>query len=234
MILITVVFDSTSSVKSSCLNLVESFHCVRRTQSSPTTKAGCRSRSPGDDVTRNRLILGISVIVSLLLIFSALTLFREWKNRQARVDQRVPLQGLSYCDSNSVTPCVVSFSQDAEGNMLVNLLTAGAFYPDFYLTIKTEQTEYLYVCDKVNRFATSVYCTGKTLPVGVVYQFLIFSLNEEILLAQGSFPIIGMALVTPVVIAPPTPTPIPPTPTTVLPTDIVPRRTPSPSYPSYP
>lgn len=120
--------------------------------------------------------------------------------------------------------------------MLVNLLTEGAFYPDFYLMIKTGENEYLYVCDKVNRFATSVYCTGKTLPVGEVYQFLIFSLNEEILLAQGSFPIIGMALVTPVVIAPPTPTPIA-TPT-VLPTEILPgstpRSTPSLSYPSYP
>jgi hypothetical protein len=123
--------------------------------------------------------------------------------------------------------------------MLINLLTEGAFYPDFYLMIKTEESEHIYVCDKVDRFATSVYCTGKTLPVGEVYQFLIFSLNEEILLAQGSFPIIGMGLVTPVVIAPPTPTPIPPTPTpTGLPTENIPggtpRTTPSPSYPSYP
>jgi hypothetical protein len=122
--------------------------------------------------------------------------------------------------------------------MLVNLLTAGAFYPDFYLVIKTAESEHNYVCDKVNRFATSVYCTGKTLPVGEVYQFLLFSLNEEILLAQGSFPIIGMALVTPVVVAPPTPTPtITPTsaiPTDVVPTNITPRGTPSVSYPSYP
>lgn len=185
-------------------------------------------------MTRNRLILGISIAVSLILIITALALFREWKSRQARVDQRVPLQALGYCDSNSVTPCVVSFSQDTKGNMLINLLTDGAFYPDFYLAIKTEENEYLYVCDKVNRFATSVYCTGKTLPVGETYRFLIFSLNEEILLAQGSFPIIGMALVTPVVIAPPTETPIP-TETSILPTDIVPRSTPTlPSYPSYP
>jgi hypothetical protein len=182
-------------------------------------------------VTRNRWILGISIAVSLVLIVSALAIFREWKSRQARVDQRLPLQALKYCDSSSVTPCVVSFSQDSDGNMLINLLTAGAFYPDFYLAIRTEDHEYLYVCDKVNRFATSVYCTGKTLPIGPTYQFLIFSLNEEVLLAQGSFPIIGMGLVTPVVIAPPTPTPIA-TDTPILPTDTV-SGTP-PSYPSYP
>jgi len=182
-------------------------------------------------VTRNRLILGVSVAVSLILILSALALFRDWKSRQARVDQRFPLQGLAYCDSNPILPCVVSFSQDSDGNMLVNLLTNGAFYPDFYLVIKAEETEHIYVCEKVNRFATSVYCTGKTLPVGEVYQFLILSLNEEVLLAQGNFPIIGMALVTPMVISPETPTPT----STVVPTGIVPRGTPtSPSYPSYP
>jgi hypothetical protein len=182
-------------------------------------------------VTRNRLILGISVAVALILIVSALVLFQRWKSRQTRVDERIPLQGLAYCDPDPVTPCVVSFSQDADGNMLINLLTDGAFYPDFYLTIKTAEDEHIYVCDKVNRFATSVYCTGKTLPVGEVYQFLIFSLNEEILLAQGSFSIIGMALVTPVVFSPPTSTPT----MTVVPTGIVPKSTPTrPSYPSYP
>ena len=191
-------------------------------------------------MTRHRLILGICVALSLLLIVSALALFQQWKSRQARVEQRVPLERLGYCDPNPVTPCIVSFSQDADGNMLVNFLTEGAFYPDFYLTIKTEDREHLYVCDKVNRFATSVYCTGKSLPVGKTYQFLIFSLNEEILLAQGSFPIIGMGLVTPVVIAPPTPTStatvpvLPTTLSTTLPT-IAPGSTPTrPSYPSYP
>jgi hypothetical protein len=189
-------------------------------------------------VTRNRLILGISVAVALLLIFTALVLFQRWKSRQVHVNERVPLQGLGYCDPNPVTPCVVSFSQDADGNMLVSFLTDGAFYPDFYLTIKTGENEHIYVCDKVNRFATSVYCTGKTLPVGVTYQFLIYSLKEEILLAQGNFPIIGLGLITPVVLAPPTPTStatIAVLPTETLPTNIVPGSTPTrPSYPSYP
>lgn len=187
-------------------------------------------------MTRNRLILGLAVAVSLILIFVALALFRQGKSRQARVEERVPLQRLGYCDPSPVSPCVLSFSQDADGNMLVNFLTEGAFYPDFYLTIKTGENEHIYVCDKVNRFATSVYCTGKALPIGETYQFFIFSLKEEILLAQGNFPIIGMALVTPMVISPPTPTPTA-TPTTLpgLPTTTGPQGTATrPSYPSYP
>jgi hypothetical protein len=171
-------------------------------------------------VNRTRLIRGISIAAVLILLsISGLVLFKEREKRQARVDQRVPLQGLGYCTSNQITPCVVSFSQDSDKNMLVNLLTEGAFYPDFYLKIKTDEKDHIYVCRKVNTFATSVYCTGKVLPIGEVFQFLIFSLNEDILLAQGNLSIIGMALATPEVFVSPTPAPV---------------GTPSPSYPSYP
>jgi len=105
--------------------------------------------------------------------------------------------------------------------MLVNFLTDGAFYPDFYLKIKSGENEHIYVCEKVNTFATSVYCTGKALPVGQVLQFFIISLNEEVVLAQGNFPIIGIALAGPGIFLSPTPTDTP-------------DATPSPSYPSYP
>lgn len=170
------------------------------------------------------MIRGISIsVVLLLLIVSGLVLFRDRQARQARVNQRVPLQGLSYCTAKQITPCVVSFGQDADKNMIVNILTAGAFYPDFYLMIKTDEQDHIYVCEKANTFATSVYCTGQLLPVGRAFQFLVFSLNEDVLLAQGSFPIIGMALVTPPVFVTPTPTP-----PSLL------AGTPSPSYPSYP
>ena len=85
------------------------------------------------------------------------------------------------------------------------------------------------MCEKVNTFSTSVYCTGKALPVGEVLQFFIISLNEDVVLAQGNFPIIGMALAAPGDYLQPTPT------NTVSPTDdLLPETTPSPSYPSYP
>jgi hypothetical protein len=175
-------------------------------------------------VNRKRLILGISIAVVLVILsISGLAYWREWRRGQARVDQRFPLQGLAYCSSNLVKPCVISFSQDSKGNMLVNFLTDGAFYPDFYLKIKTGENEHIYVCEKVNTFATSVYCTGKALPVGQVLQFFIISLNEEVVLAQGNFPIIGMALAGPEIFLSPTPTDV-----------ATPEATPSPSYPSYP
>ena len=158
---------------------------------------------------------------------------KDWTSEQPRVDQRFPLQGLDYCNSDQITPCIVSFGLDAQGNMLVSFLTSGAFYPDFYLKIKTETGEYTYVCEKAYTFATSVYCTGKAMPVGQALQFLIISLNEEVLLAQGSFPIIGMALVTPIDFTAPTATATPTlTPIVGTPPEVT--ATPSPSYPSYP
>ena len=173
----------------------------------------------GEDVNRKQWILAISIsVVLILLIVSGLVLARN--NERSSVERRFPLQALGYCSSNEVKPCVVSFSQDTTGNMLVNFLTDGAFYPDFYLKIKTDEKDYLYVCQKVSKVATSVYCTGQNLPIGKIFQFLIFSLNEDVLLAQGNFPIIGMALVTPGIYVSPTPTTTPGTST--------------PSYPSYP
>jgi hypothetical protein len=181
-------------------------------------------------VIRTRLIAGVAIL-SLFILSIAGTIFlrREWNGKQARLDKRFPLAALNYCNSDQVTPCVVSFGLDAEGNMLVSFLTTGAFYPDFYLKIKTEAGEYTYICQKTYKFATSVYCTGKAMPVGQALQFLIFSLNDEVLLAQGTFPIIGMSLVTPADFSPPTETPTP-TPTGAF----TPEATPSPSYPSYP
>jgi len=192
-------------------------------------------------VNRKRLILGASLVALLLLIVSGVALSR--RSRPAQVDHRSPLQRLAYCSSDQVTPCIVSFGLDANGKMLVNLLTAGAFYPDFYLKINQNGEQHIYTCQKVSKFATSVYCTGAVLPLGEMSQFSIFSLKEDVLLAEGNFPIIGLALGTPVILSSgpfstlPTPSPTEeiliqtPIPALMTPT---PGRTLTPSYPNYP
>ena len=149
-------------------------------------------------MNRKQLILGTSIsALFILLIISGLALFKEWQSKQAHVDQRFPLQRLSYCNSDQVTPCIVSFGLDSDGDMLVNFLTTGVFYPDFYLKIKQDNEPHIYSCQRVSKFATSVYCTGAALPLGEVFQFSLFSLKENVLLAEGSLSIIGLALVTP-------------------------------------
>ena len=155
-------------------------------------------------MNQNRLIAGIAIFVLLILIIVGLILLREeLQSRQPQVNQREPLQGLGYCDSNQVTPCIVSFSRDADGKMLVNILTEGPLFPDFYLKIKHSQGESIYPCQKVRSFSTSVYCTGKALPLGEVFEFFILSIDDNSVLAQGNFSIIGMALSTVQVFASP-------------------------------
>ena len=148
--------------------------------------------------------MGISISAVLILIISGLVLFKGWQSKQAHVDQRFLLQRLSYCSSDQVTPCIESFSQDSNGKMLVNFLTTGAFYPDFYLKINRDGNDHIYTCQKANKFATSVYCIGATLPIGEVFQFSIFSLKEDVLLAEGNFAIIGIALGMPEIFSSPT------------------------------
>jgi hypothetical protein len=191
-------------------------------------------------VNQKRLILGISISVLLILIISGFLLFKERQSRQSHVGERFPLQRLSYCSSDQVIPCIVSFSLDSNGKMLVNFLTTGAFYPDFYLKINQDGNDHIYTCQKVNKFATSVYCSGAALPLGEVFQFSIFSLKEDVLLAEGNFAIIGLALGAPEIVSSPTlGTPLTPSPTEelALQTPTLVRATPVPTFtltPSYP
>ena len=194
-------------------------------------------------MNQKQLILGTSISALLLILFiSGLIWFKGRQSKQASIDQRFPLQRLSYCSSDQVTPCIVSFSLDSNGKMLVNFLTTGAFYPDFYLKINWDGNDHIYTCQKANKFATSVYCIGAALPLGEVFQFSIFSLKEDVLLAEGNFAIIGLALGTPEIVSSPTlGTPLTPSPTeelalqTPTPVRATPTFTLTPSYPNpYP
>lgn len=81
--------------------------------------------------------------------------------------------------------------------MLVNVLTPGPSFPDFYLKIIHSKGENIYECEKVERFSTSVYCIGEAMRLGEVLHFMIISVDGEVTLAEGQFAIIGLALSTP-------------------------------------
>jgi len=81
--------------------------------------------------------------------------------------------------------------------MLVNVLTPGLSFPNFYLKIIHNKGENIYECEKVERFSTSVYCIGEAMRLGEVLHFMIISVDGEATLAEGHFAIIGLALATP-------------------------------------
>ena len=149
----------------------------------------------------------ILVILTIVMIAGSIILLREWNSRQAQVGHREPLPGLSYCSASQIRPCILSFNLDANRNMVINILTDGSFFSDFYMKVRHEEGEYIYKCQRARQFSINVSCTGETMPVGEPLQFLVVSTGEDIPLAQGSFPIIGLALATPEFAM--TPTPIP-------------------------
>lgn len=189
---------------------------------------------------RNRLIAGvtIAVVLMILLVYGLV----QRRGEQPRASQRSPLLEVAYCSAEEVRPCIVSFSLDSDGNMLVNILTPETSFPAFYLKIVHRDGESLYECQTVKNFPENVYCIGETMPVGEVLQFLLISKRDESLLAEGKFAIIGLALPTPEdqltsSVSPVSPTQEEPVETvtaivTVTPTG--PKSTPSPSYPNPP
>lgn len=166
------------------------------------TRAGSAKE---DHVNRNRFIVGsfIGVVVLVVVIFASVLGYEEWKSRQARTGQREPLQRLGYCAPGQVKPCILSFSLDPNGDMLINLLTERSV-PDFHLEVRREAGTTAYQCHKTGRFSTSVLCSGRVMPVGETLQFVILSKQDDSLLAEGQLPIIGLALATPEFAATPT------------------------------
>jgi hypothetical protein len=87
--------------------------------------------------------------------------------------------------------------------MIINILP-NTSSEEFYLKIRQEEREHIYRCEKVQGVPPSVACSGERLPVGETLQFVMVSSDEGISLAEGTFPIIGLAIATPDIFVMPT------------------------------
>jgi hypothetical protein len=185
-------------------------------------------------VDRNRLAVGAIVVVVLIVVLGYGLVQRQRDEPQA--SQRSPLAKLAYCSAEDIRPCIVSFSLDSAGNMLINILT-GIDFPAFYLKIIHEAGESIYECQRVENFHANRYCKGQEIQVGEILQFLLISKSDETLLAEGNFAIVGLALPTPEDQPTVSPTATvtgeqPLETVTAMPTPV--QSTPSPSYPNPP
>ena len=144
------------------------------------------------------MIVGISIAVGLVVLVIAGVIYLLVRLKtQPQARQRTLISELVYCNSHDLRPCIVSFSVDADGNMLVNLLIPASNYPDFYLTISDGDVVSRYECQQVDDFPTNVYCTGVEMNLGEPLQFNIIALEDETILAEGNFAIIGLQLPNP-------------------------------------
>ncbi len=156
---------------------------------------------------RKRLSVGIALLAMLMLlcIFVGSNIVRnEWKSRQGQVGRHEPLPGFGYCNMQQVRPCILSFDSNPDGSMVINVLVKPRFR-NFYIKIRDEEIEYIYTCEKPDRKSDTAFCKGKAIPVGKMLSFRFILKNGDIPLAEGSFPIIGMALATPYIAITPTP-----------------------------
>jgi hypothetical protein len=194
----------------------------------------------------------VAGVIAALLVAGLIFLSSNDLSDPVETGQNAPVSGLAYCADEQVRPCVVSFSVDADDNMLVNLLLPASSFPSFYLEIARGGSETVYTCRRNGSAADNAYCTGPKQPPGETLTLRLISSRDETLLAQGdlsiiglAFPTLGVAVTTPQEEAPAAVliTTITPTSPSFLPTRTRPLPTfptlsyPNPSYPnptSYP
>lgn len=191
-------------------------------------------------VNRKQWIIA-GILITVFLVVGIILLLNNNPDEPADTGQGTPVPALVYCSEEQVRPCVVSFSLDADGNMLVNILLPELSFPNFHLKIIRGENEADYRCQRVTTTLDSAYCIGEKMPPGELLHLKLISTRDETLLAEGDLSIIGLALPTVAVVSPtfgtastelatnvstatPTRTQIP-TPS---------RRTPTPTPPSYP
>jgi hypothetical protein len=191
---------------------------------------------------RNRLIAGLIILIGLLvlIVYFVVSLLSR-RTERPRIGHRSPIATLTYCGAELDKLCIVSFSQEVDGRMDVNFQLPDASYPDFILKIIHNGAESTYECQSVKDGFTTVVCIGAPQVPGEVLQFKALSKESSILLAEGEFAIIGIALFTPEAemtatiegtAGTPTETPTPTL--TAAPVFNTPTSTLTPTAPSYP
>lgn len=187
----------------------------------------------------------VGILVTVLLVIGVVSLQGNNAGDLPDAIQQGPVSELTYCSEEHSGPCIVSFSLDVEGNMLVNLLLPSLSFPHFRLKILRGGNEFDYNCRRLSVARNNAYCAGEKVPPGETLHLMLISTRGGNLLAEGYLSIIGLAFPTVEVvsvtpeIAPTEPTAIPltgsptSTPTQSQPFSPTPTRT-KPSYPSYP
>jgi hypothetical protein len=147
---------------------------------------------------RHRLVGGLVILLVLVaLILYSLMASLHKKVQQPHVYHRSPVDALTYCGAELDKLCIISFSQEVDGDMQISFQTPFLYYPEFLVKINHNGEESNYECQRVEANSTSVVCNGKPQVLGEVLEFRVFSKNWGTLLAEGNFAIIGIALFTP-------------------------------------
>jgi hypothetical protein len=127
--------------------------------------------------------------------------------------------------------------------MLVNFQLPTVIYPPFTLVINRYGVDSAYECTRTKGFLRGMTCSGAPQTPGEILQFKVIAKKDGTLIAEGKFPIIGIAISTPENLSTATETPtggptetptaLTPSPTETFPTLETPTlETPTPGLPT--
>jgi hypothetical protein len=152
-------------------------------------------------VNQRQMNIG-GIVLTVLLIVGVFILRNRRSNGFIESSQSTLASELVYCSSSDIKPCVVSFSLDEDDNMLVNLLLPDLSFPKFYLQITRGEVEIYYQCQRILAAPNTAHCIGEKLQPGETVYLKLISTRGDILLAEGSLSIIGLAFPTMGVVTP--------------------------------
>lgn len=140
------------------------------------------------------LVAGAALLVIALIVITVLVI----RQRAAARRQERSVAALTSCEVNREPLCIVSFGADLNDRMLINFLVPERAFPLFYVTVLHGQAAARFDCRVVENFPESVYCSGPRTPLGEAIVIEVYSVDEQSLLARGTFILSAIALPTPV------------------------------------
>ncbi len=110
-------------------------------------------------------------------------------------DSQTPAE-IPYCDANPAVLCIVSFGANSQNRMVINFYKPDLSVPDFYVTVRHRETASVYECRTVEDIPTNIYCGGERIPLEDTIDIEVYSINDDTLIAKGTFVITAYALAT--------------------------------------
>ena len=149
-------------------------------------------------MNRNRLIAGLAIsALVIILLMVGVNLFLRSRTTPEQAGKRTLITELAYCNSNNLKPCIGSFGLYVDGRMRVDITAPAISYPNSYLTIGSTSETNQYECKKKPDLPTQVICTGPQRYPGETLEFTLIASDDDRVLAEGKFAIIGLLMFTP-------------------------------------
>jgi hypothetical protein len=148
---------------------------------------------------QQRWLVTVVALLVILLIVVVIGLVRSIPARGSdpQIGHRSPAAKLAYCNPGDTMLCIVSFGQIEGGDMQVNFQLPSTIYPPFDLVINRYGVESTYECQRTKGYLGGVTCSGPSQVPGEILQFKVIARKGGILVAEGKFAIIGIAISTP-------------------------------------